>query len=163
MTMLLLVNKPITAFLYILGVCLMVLLSFQDGDKYFFTAFWLIPTFSILYFTSINYIYLLRGDKKLEIKGVDIRFCKGPVRVYWFMSLIGLLIGIWIFNSNGYILFLAAIFLLFYNAIAAVILKCVIYAKFFSLAVKKNPTIKDFKAEDFYTDVREVLLKKVID
>ncbi len=162
MTMLLFVNKPITVLLYILGVCLMVLLSFQDEDKFFFTAFWLIPAFSIFYFTSINYYYLLRGDEKFEIKGVDIRIFKGPVRIYWFMSFVGLMIGMWLF-SFGYILFNAAGFLVFYNAIAAVILKCVIYAKFFSLAVKKNPTFKDLKIEDFYTDVREVLLKKVID
>jgi hypothetical protein len=140
----------------------MVLLSFQDEDKFWFTSFWLIPAFSIFYFTFITYYYLLRGEEKFEIKGVDIRVFKGPVRIYWFMSLIGLGISILLFNFTSYILFFSALFLLFYNGICAVILKCVIYAKFVSLALKKNPSLKDFKIEDLYTDIREILLKKVI-
>jgi uncharacterized protein YacL len=161
MIMLLLVNKPLTSILYVLGVCLMILLSLQDEDKFWFTCVWLIPAFSILYFTSITYYYLLRGNEKFEIKGVDIRSFKGSVIVYWLMSLIGLVIGFILFINTDSALF-PAIFLVFYNAICAVVLKLVIYAKFFSLALKKNPTLKDFKIEDLYSDIREILLKKVI-
>lgn len=93
MFMLLFVNKPLTFILYVLGVCLMILISFQDGNKFWFTSIWLIPAFSIFYFTSMTYYYLLRGNEKFEIKGVDIRLFKGPVRVYWLMSLIGLVIS----------------------------------------------------------------------
>ena len=161
MFMLLFVNKPLTLILYLLGVCLMVLITFQDGNKFWFTCVWLIPAFSVFYFTAITYHYLLRGNEKFEIKGVDIRAFKGPVRVYWLMSLIGLIISIIIF-ANTYIVFFSALFLVFYNAICAAILQGVIYAKFFSLALKKNPTLKDLKIEDLYTDIREILLKKVI-
>ncbi|MGE3920754.1 MAG: hypothetical protein AB7F64_07450 [Gammaproteobacteria bacterium] len=162
MTMLLFVNKPLTFVLYLLGVCLMVLFSFQDGNKFWFTCVWLIPAFSIFYFNAVTYHYLLRGNEKFEIKGVDIRAFKWPVRVYWLMSLIGLAISLVILFSGEHILFFSALFLVFYNAICAVVLKLVIYAKFFSLALKKNPTLKDFKIEDLYSDIREILLKKVI-
>lgn len=161
MSMLLFINKPITLVLYLLGVCLMILLSFQDEDKFWVTCVWLIPAFSIFYLNSITYYYLLRGNEKFEIKGVDIRSFKGPVRVYWLISLVGLAIGFVLF-LNTYSALAPAIFLVFYNAICAVILKLVIYAKFFSLALKKNPTLKDFKIEDLYVDIREILLKKVI-
>ncbi len=161
MIMLLFVNKPLSFVLYLLGVCLMVLLSFQDGNKFWFTSFWLIPAFSVFYFTAIPYLYLLKGNEKFEIKGVDIRIFKGPVRIYWIMSLIGLIIAIVIFNKT-YAVLASAFFLAFYNAICTAILKLVIYAKFFSVALKKNPTLKDFKIEDLYSDVREILLKKVV-
>lgn len=162
MIMLLFVNKPLTFVLYLLGLCFMVLLSFLDGDKFWFTSVWLIPAFSVFYCTAMTYYYLLKGNEQFEIKGVDIRFLKGPVKIYWLMSLIGLAISVMIFHLDGEILFFSAAFLVFYNAVCAVALKLVIYTKFFSLAIKKNPTFKDLKIEDLYQDIREVILRKII-
>lgn len=159
--MLIFVNKPITALLYALGLLLVFLIGFYDV-MHIFALVWSLAAFSILYCTSINYYYLLRGNEKFEIRGVDLRVLKGPLRIYWIVSLIGLIIAISIFSHYGTV-FPAAFFLTFYNAIFAALLKFVIYSKFVSLALKKNPTFKDLKLEDFYTDIREVLLKKVID
>ncbi len=161
MLTLLFVNKPITVLFYLLGLCLMVFISFSDGDKFWFTSIWLVAAYSVFYCTSIIYYYLLRGDEKFEIRGVDIRTLKVMLKIYWFMCLVGLFIGLLIASKTSAVIF-PAIFLLFYNAICAAILKCVILAKLFSLALKKNPTIKDINIDELYKEIRELLLKKVI-
>lgn len=161
MIMLLFVNRPITILLYLLGVCLMILLSFQGEGRFWLTCIWLIPAYSIFYCTSITNYYLLRGNEKFEIKSVDIRIFKGLVRIYWFFGLIGVIMSVVLFRHTDAVL-ASAIFLFFYNVICTAALKCAIYAKFFSLVLKKNPKLKDFKIDDLYADIRKILLKKVI-
>ena len=163
MGMLLFVNKPITAVFYVLGLCFVILISFLDLEEPYimFTPFWSIAAFSVFYFNAITYYYVFKGNEKFEIKGVDIRNFKGTVKAYWFMSFIGLLIGI-IFYTCFNVIIGAAIFLTFYNVICAVVIRLVIYSKFISLALKKNPTIKNFEVDDLYGEIREILLKKVI-
>jgi hypothetical protein len=160
MVTLLFVNKPITFFLYLLGVVLMVLISCQDDD-FWFTSLWLIPAYSIIYCSSLPYFYLFRGREKIKVGGVNIKAFKTPMKVYWFMSLIGFIISLIVF-INTYVVFFAAFVWLFYNLFCLAILRCYIFAKFFSLAVKNNPTVKDFKIQEIYNDMRDVLMKKVI-
>ena len=163
MGMLLFFNKPITAICYVLGLCFAILISFLDSDKAYmmFTPFWSVIAFSVFYFNAITYYYFFKGNEKFEIKGVDIRDFKGIINAYWFLSLIGfiaVLIFYICFDS-----FLGSAFILsIYNVICAIIVRCIIYSKFVSTALKKNPTIKEFKIDDLYVDIREILLKKII-
>jgi hypothetical protein len=125
------------------------------------TSFILILAFTIFFSTAIPLYFLFKGNEKFEIKGVDIRIFKKQVKIYWKACFVGLLISIVIGFSLPWLL-PAAVFLFFYNIILAVIMRAVIYTKFISFALKKNPTIKDFKIEDLYVDVREILLRKIV-
>ena len=162
MILLLFVNKPLTLVFYLLGLGLLALLAFMHSHPLAWVGFFIsIFAFSVFYFTSLTYYYFLKGDEKFEIKGVDIRIFQKSFIVYWIFSLIG-----WVASSialiNGAIPFALFFLLTFYNAICAIALRCYVYAKFFSMALKKNPSLKNFRMEDFYQDIREILLKKII-
>lgn len=158
MSMLIFVNKPLSALLGFLGLCLVCLVVYIDY-WHVLPLFWAIAAYSFFFFTFTNYYYLLRGDKKFEIRGVDLRDLKGPFRIYVIVSVIALMTTILLSPH----VFPGIIPLAVFNGLSAVILKLVLYSRFVSLALKKNPSFKDLKVEDFYIDIREVLLKKVID
>lgn len=161
MLMLLFVNKPITLISFILGLCLIVLLSFHDGIRWFFTVGWLLFAFCFFYCTAVPSYFLLKGNQKMEIRGVDIRVFKRSFNIYIFMSTIGLIIASIIF-SFSYIMFPAAAFLGFYNAIAMAVFRGALYAKFVSYSLKNNAALKPLEIEELYVDIRQVLLKKII-
>ena len=166
MLMLLFVNKPITFALYLLSAFAIFLLIFmQEGvwSGKLLAFIFLFIAFTILYATSIPYFYLLRGNEKAEIKGFNIKTLKGPFRCYLLISLIGTFTFTLalIFNQDYMLIFLGFV-LIFYNAICSAILLSVAQAKFFSQAIKANPTLKMTDVNDFYADIRAVLLKKVI-
>ena len=158
--MLLFINKPIYFIFYIICVTILVLIGLQESG-WIFMVVCLIADFSMFYFNFAPYYHLSRGNDKFEIKKVDVRFLKWPVRIYFFLSLLGLIIGIFISiqmrSVSG-----AAFFLFFYNLIFAIIFRIFIYSRFFSLVLKNNPTIKDLSMENLYADVREVLMKRII-
>jgi hypothetical protein len=126
-----------------------------------FTSFCLILAFTIFFFTAIQLHFLFKGNEKFEIKGVDIRIFKTQVKKYWIACWISLLISIVIGYASP-VLLPAAVFLFFYHIILSNMIKSVIYNKFISVVLKKTPTIKDFKVEDLYVDVREILLRKIV-
>ena len=162
MMMLIFVNKPLTAIFFVLGICLSFLPLLFDNSRFnICVPFPLSIAFGLFYCNSITLYYFLRGNEKFEVKGVDIRSFKGVLKAYWFISLIGFLIAI-IILSYFKVIFGAVAFLFIYNFISFFVSREVLYSKFISLALKKNPTIKDFKIEDLYEDVREILLKKII-
>jgi hypothetical protein len=154
------VNKPISLVLYLLGLIMLILFvisyRYEDIIKFMILVLFF-PSYNILYNACLWY-YLLRSKQKMEIKGVDIRKLKGVMSGYFILYAISFIIGLILSQE----LFIIAFYLCIYSVVSYVILKCVIFAKFISLGLKQNSTLKDFKMEEMYEEIREIMLKKIV-
>jgi hypothetical protein len=161
MLLLFLVNKPLTLFLYLLGILLLFLYAMYIVDL----RKWEVLLFMIFSIIDYSFIYniwlwytLINDKEEIKIKGVDIRRFVPFIVVYFFIYLI-VLINLLAFDVQ---ILVVPIVVLVYTIISYVLFKILMLSKFVSLVLKANPNLKDLKFEDWYEDVRKVLLKKVI-
>lgn len=163
MLMFFFVNKPLTLFLYLLGLCLMIMLSFADS-RYYMTVIPLIVSFTLFYSVCLMYYFFLRGDPSFEIRGIPIKTLKRPMQIYFVLYILACLLTFYFYMSQRErILFFPAAFLVFYSFISFVILQSALITKFISAGLKQNKKLRDFNLEHLYEEMREILLKRLID
>lgn len=164
MLMLFFVNKPVTFILYSIGLILMYCFSYIDGQynhdhKYWITGIMLMISFTLFYIPSLLYFFILRGNQKFEVMGVDLKILKRPIQIYFVLySLVCVVLTI----INGRLAFGAGI-LMIYSIISLVCLQSVITAKFISTGLKQNKELKNFNFGQLYGEIRTIILKRVLE
>lgn len=169
------VNKPISAVFYFLGLFFILFSivfyeyvlslyvyksSFYELNVFAFA--FISAAFTIHYITFIYLYYLLRGDEKYEIRGVDIRKFKGLLNVYSYFILLGYILAI-VITSVFQDPIAGAFLLHVYTVIFMLSFLSYVRAKLISLFFKKNKKIDDFNMDELYQEIRKILLEKVID
>lgn len=154
------VNKPIIILPFLAGIIFIFIISFYVESPFAFAFFFI--SFIIWFWVSVIYHYILDSNEPLLVKGIDISQFRKPVKIVLIINLsIGALaiavsfIGPPVGGVPAFVWCVA-------SAISAKSLECYIKGKFISLSLKENSQLKDFDLNAIYTDIREVLLKKLI-
>lgn len=165
------INKPMTLIPQIIVPLLLIIFNLI----YPMNGFFIPPSIAalvIFYFWYFGFLverYLLNSDEPIKIINVDISIFKKPTL---FVFTIFIITGIpasvanyyyfasrefdsWISTASSYALLL-------YLSILFKILTKYIEAKFISESLKQNANLKVIRLDNFYSEVRNLLVKKII-
>lgn len=153
------VNKPITLIPYLIGLVSLFFAGFMNREfpfPFIANSF----SFSLWYMVLLVRYYVLSGEGELYIWEVKINRFN---RIFdWILGLnaLALIIGLIAMPSQAG--FPVAFVLIFYTVISFGILQKIVIAKFISEGVKQNTSIKELKPDDLYKELRELIIRKII-
>ena len=154
------VNKPLTIIPYLLGIILLLGVNALNLEMFPLPFLFLLFSFTLWYPLFLVYYYVLR-DADQEILGVQIsQFRKLFFNIVWLLGLaiVAACVGVGYFQSS----FGSMFFILGFTVISLNIFQYIIEAKLVSEGLKRNASLKDLKFNDLYTEIRQIILTKVI-
>jgi hypothetical protein len=154
------VNKPWTIIPYLFGIILFVGVNALNLEFFPFPFLFLWFSFTLWYPLVLVYYYVLRnGDQ--EILGIKIsQLRKFFLTTIWALGLASVAACILLvyFDSSFGSIFLIMGFTVF----SLIIFQSIIEAKLASETLKRNASLKELKFDDLYTEIRKLILTKVI-
>lgn len=154
------VNKPLTVIPYLLGIILLLGVNVLNLDMFPLPFLFLLFSFTLWYPIFLVYYYVLR-DADDEILGIQVsQFRNLFFNILWMLGLAIVMacIGVGYFQSS----FGSMFFILAFTVISLIIFQSIIEAKLVSEGLKRNTSLKDLNFNDMYTEIRQLILTKVI-
>jgi hypothetical protein len=156
------VNKPLTVIPYITTLAIFLYLSFFSENDFIFPFFTFLIGFTAWYPVYLIYHYILREDGDFEIRGINISVLRKPVKFVLMIDWIIFLIAATIIITAPESIFIAALLITVVVCILNMILESYATAKLVSEGIKKNVHLKDLDFQGLYTELRELLTKRLI-
>ncbi len=156
---------------YIMGLLGIIVSSYIEaalvGDVNI--TFGLFPraiAFTLWYPYFLFYFYILNDNENCKIQGVNLFCLKASMKMAFFINLAIVVMICWgIAKINAHyteISLYCSLFILFYSGLSIKLLEKYIVARLISEGIKKNVKLKDFDLSKFYTEAREVFMKKLV-